>query len=297
MGMDAIEWATELNIPRSSAKFVLVIMAKCAGTDLLCWPSISYLCRATSQNRKTVLENLNRLKDGGYISPCEARRGYSGQVVVYRINLPKTETPDPAPKRDDPENQPGPISAATRPVFDDQQARFFDQPGPKTGHGKVIERSCESKQKKNKAAPAAQEFVLPDWVPLEAWNGYLEMRTKKRKEPTTRARELVLTKLWQLHTEGHDLTAVLDNSTVNGWTDVYAGKSASQIPATAEKRQRVRAAFQGSNDKQKTIADRLTGRHRHEPTDRIVDINPAPYRELDRKFVRPDAAELWQEIR
>jgi hypothetical protein len=61
------------------------------------------------------------------------------------------------------------------------------------------------------------------------------MRKKKRKEPTDYARDLVIAELRKLHREGHDLKTVLDNSTKNGWTDVYAPKggkaqaSASQL--------------------------------------------------------------------
>jgi uncharacterized protein YdaU (DUF1376 family) len=66
-------------------------------------------------------------------------------------------------------------------------------------------------------APAA----LPVWLPEQEWNGFLMMREKNRRRPTERAKELIIKKLDRLRTQGHDPAAVLDQSTINGYTDVY----------------------------------------------------------------------------
>ena len=63
---------------------------------------------------------------------------------------------------------------------------------------------------------------LPDWIPTEAWAGYIEMRKRQKKTPTDRAIELAIAKLGRLKIEGQDIGAVLDQSTSNGWTDLYA---------------------------------------------------------------------------
>lgn len=64
-------------------------------------------------------------------------------------------------------------------------------------------------------------FVLPDWIPAEAWKGYEDMRVRIKKPMTDRARKLVIKELEKLRDVGHDPAAVLDRSTVKGWTDVY----------------------------------------------------------------------------
>lgn len=64
-------------------------------------------------------------------------------------------------------------------------------------------------------------FVLPDWIPAEAWRGYEDMRGRIKKPMTDRARGLVIKELDKLRALGHDPAAVLDRSTVKGWTDVY----------------------------------------------------------------------------
>lgn len=66
--------------------------------------------------------------------------------------------------------------------------------------------------------------ALPEWLPLKAWEGYIAMRKKKRAVMTDRAIELRLADLKSMLDEGQDIAAVLDQSTANGWTDVYPVK-------------------------------------------------------------------------
>lgn len=61
----------------------------------------------------------------------------------------------------------------------------------------------------------------PDWLPAEPWNGFIDMRKRKRANPTARAVAMIFTKLEQLRSEGHDPADVLDQSTLKNWTDVY----------------------------------------------------------------------------
>lgn len=70
--------------------------------------------------------------------------------------------------------------------------------------------------------------ILPDFIPADAWAGYVEMRKKKRAVMTDRARDLRIKDLAALHAQGQDIGAVLDQSTANGWTDVYPVKERRQ---------------------------------------------------------------------
>jgi hypothetical protein len=73
-------------------------------------------------------------------------------------------------------------------------------------------------------------FALPDWIQPDAWKGYEDMRGRIRKPMTDRARKLVIKELEKLRDEGHDPAAVLDRSTLKGWTDVYALKGEAAMP-------------------------------------------------------------------
>ncbi len=73
-------------------------------------------------------------------------------------------------------------------------------------------------------AQAPKVLPLPDWIPLEAWDGYAEMRKKIRKPMTERAKGMVFKALEAMKAKGHDVGSVLDQSTKNTWIDVYEPK-------------------------------------------------------------------------
>jgi len=68
-------------------------------------------------------------------------------------------------------------------------------------------------------------YALPDWVPLDAWNSYVEMRQKIRRPLTEKAKYLQVKKLAELVNEGQDPEAVLNNSVANSWQGLFPVKS------------------------------------------------------------------------
>ena len=66
--------------------------------------------------------------------------------------------------------------------------------------------------------------AYPDWLPVPEWEGYIAMRKKKRAVMTDYALERRLKDLKAMLDEGQDIAAVLDQSTMNSWTDVYPVK-------------------------------------------------------------------------
>lgn len=86
----------------------------------------------------------------------------------------------------------------------------------------------QEKKAKPPAAPAALPEP-PDWVPADAWTGFVDMRRKERHPLTARAAKLVLGELTRLKADGHDPGAVLDQSTRNGWRDVFALRKQPQL--------------------------------------------------------------------
>lgn len=62
---------------------------------------------------------------------------------------------------------------------------------------------------------------IPDWVPVEPWNGFIAMRRRKGANPTPRAVELLIKHLGELDQAGAPPGRVLDQSTRKNWTDLY----------------------------------------------------------------------------
>lgn len=63
--------------------------------------------------------------------------------------------------------------------------------------------------------------TFPDWMPTEAWVGYVEMRKKIKKPMTPRAEQLAINTLDKLRQQGQDVGAVLDQSTLNSWQGLF----------------------------------------------------------------------------
>jgi len=181
MSVEAITWALKQPVSQSSTKFVLVALANCAdGRSFECYPSIAYLCDATSQNRKTVIDNIRRLVDDGYIIDTGERRGRTASIKQYRLNVgavpkpvrlkhPENGTAKESQKRDYlaetvPETEllsdteTGTTQEEAVPFSDGSSPVFGHEAVPKTGHGTVSEPSTNRQEDARECAsppPAA----------------------------------------------------------------------------------------------------------------------------------------------
>lgn len=88
MSVAAVKWAYLQDIDRSTTKFILVTLANLVRHDDELWEvyaSVEFLAQATSQNRKTVLESLKRLREAGYIRDTGRTAGGNGCVPIYLL--------------------------------------------------------------------------------------------------------------------------------------------------------------------------------------------------------------------
>ena len=81
----------------------------------------------------------------------------------------------------------------------------------------------EEKKGKRARAPAGP-FVLPDWIPADAWAAFMETRKTKKAKSTDYALGLIVKALEGFSAAGHDPVDILNNSIKSGWSDVYAPK-------------------------------------------------------------------------
>lgn len=80
----------------------------------------------------------------------------------------------------------------------------------------------EPKTKANGAKPAADAaFELPDWVPKEQWDAWIEARKKKRNAPTTFAMRLAVSRLEQWREDGQSPAKILAEAAFGGWTGLH----------------------------------------------------------------------------
>jgi hypothetical protein len=81
---------------------------------------------------------------------------------------------------------------------------------------------------KTKIPPKAVE--PPDWVPLQAWNDYMDMRREIKKPMTEKAQILAFKKLAKLKARGHPPEEVLNQSVMNSYQGLFEVKDLNLQP-------------------------------------------------------------------
>lgn len=102
--------------------------------------------------------------------------------------------------------------------------------GTDTGKGPLTERERGTERGTGTKEPPTP-FILPDWIPLEAWNGFVDMRQRMRKPMTERAKALTVLELQKLKDQDarNEPGAVLDQSVRRSWQGVFALKVDGQV--------------------------------------------------------------------
>ena len=105
-----------------------------------------------------------------------------------------------------------------------ERVRKYRERMKRTGNVSVTaqetDTDTEEEQDQEQKKGRAKKLALPDWLEPDAWSDWHTFRNS-RKGWTTRARELSLRKLTQLHDTGHDPRAVIEQSIERGWTGLF----------------------------------------------------------------------------
>lgn len=179
---------------------VLGIITAHVNKGATCYPSQSRIADMLGISRPTVNGYIKTLEDRGYIKKKRQTRGNGSETsCLYTVlyDLPPVENPD-TPCRNI--QQPLSSSCSTPPV------------DPKVDtHNKPMEQT-----KLN-----IEGFLLPEWIDPEEWKGFEELRRKKKKPLTDRARTMHVNKLKELQVQGYDPAAVIQQSIMRGWDSFY----------------------------------------------------------------------------
>lgn len=87
MANEALAWAQSVKVGSSSAKFVLIMLARFAKADneYRCFSSNEALVEVTELDRKTVINALKYLVDGGFLKDTGERGGKTRRMPVYKL--------------------------------------------------------------------------------------------------------------------------------------------------------------------------------------------------------------------
>jgi hypothetical protein len=128
------------------------------------------------------------------------------------------------------------------------------------------------KPRTKKAVPDAGAVdALPTWLPVDAWTAFLEMRKKIKKPATEYAQKLLLKKLAAFYANEFDPLQILNQSTLNGWQDLYAPK---EIGAALRGQFAQRPPVADQNRANNAEALRLLGQPMFSDDDMTIEATP-----------------------
>lgn len=232
-------------------KAVLAYFAERAnddGSDI--WASKQRIADEIECTKQTVISTVKSLEADGLIAVTGHRKTQGGYTVIYRIDLtaiaalPETKqsndltsqgvkpVKDIDPSSTEAVNQFDRYESEPVKEFDPDQSKSLTQTVLEPSNDVVVTIVPTTSRRPRAVQP---EVDIPDWIPVTPWLAYLEMRRKKHAAPTPHAIGLLITKIERLRDGGHDPGAVLDQSTLNNWTDIY--------PIKEQKNEQARHSF------------------------------------------------------
>ncbi len=83
--------------------------------------------------------------------------------------------------------------------------------------------------------------MVPEYVDVDAWSGYVEMRRSMGKSApfTKKAEELTLRKLEDFYRQGYDVNHILETSIERSWRGVFLTNDTPRRPQTQQEKQNV----------------------------------------------------------
>ena len=89
----------------------------------------------------------------------------------------------------------------------------------------AIDHKSESKEFKSKELRETRLIIppiqIPDWIPVDAWNDFVDSRKKLRKPLTQGAIKLAISTLSKLKSEGNDPKEVIEQSILSGYSGLF----------------------------------------------------------------------------
>jgi uncharacterized protein YdaU (DUF1376 family) len=119
------------------------------------------------------------------------------------------------------------------PVTKNQEPRTSNQE-PKESNSK--EPKSKTMRETRLIIPPVQ---VPDWMPVDAWNDFVESRRKIRKPMTQNAIKLAISTLSKLKSEGNNVQEVIEQSILCGYSGLFPVSKGKKQSVTDQNRSAV----------------------------------------------------------
>jgi hypothetical protein len=223
---------------------VALTLATYADKENYCYPSIALLMEDTGLSNRCVIDCLRELEIQKVISADRS----NGRHTYYTFTMDDYAGPVNVRTETSGMQSGSPVNVKQQPVNVKQQPVNMTTEDCREVHTnsqlttKELPLTANKGKVKKESVWDISKIVLPVFIDHDSWSGFIEMRIAKKKPiQTERTANLILKDLTAWNLKGLDCNKALDNSTKNGWTDVYEPKD--QFQAKGQNKGNVNAAF------------------------------------------------------
>jgi hypothetical protein len=209
---------------KGSTLIVFLALADWSDPNGMSWPSIATLALKTRQSERNTQYCIRELEQDGYLKIVK-RKETSSQYVIDILKLEGGAKIAPVPDegvqsategvQNSAENL---RSVAPNTLVIRQQEHTLNTKPLIEGFSLVPEESNGKPQKRIRVL----ELNLPEWLPIDEWNGWIEMRVKMRKAATDLAKKYAIEELDALRISGQNVREVIRKAITKNWLSFYA---------------------------------------------------------------------------
>lgn len=230
MSLSATRWAWQTSNLDPPAKLVLLALADRANNQGKAWPSMTTIQKNTGLDQRTVRKAIMRLQQRKLIIDTGERTGKTARVVVYQMPFQKEpgnggknahiNGGKNAPIRTEKSEE----NHMTRPVETKEAAK--SEIGNRY---KFVPRTIRIINIHNARAREEVDPSLPEWLPQDSWDDWIEHRKTIGHPVSDSAQRAVIRMIDRLRQDGHDPGEMIDHSIIHGWRGIFPTKKS---PAT-----------------------------------------------------------------
>jgi hypothetical protein len=209
MSYQAIDWVLRHSRTTLGSRLILLTIAHHMNSDGTCHPSLGLLASETKISKRQIQRLLPRLERRGELVVSRTRgRGKPNSYQLPKLEEKVTHDVTFLERKGD-------ILNPKKVTFSTIKGDIFDP--------LIRKEHIELKDEQYTLTPPTPSF--PDWIPVDAWNGFVEMRKRTKHPLTERATRIAIRELTKLRDQGQDPAEVLDQSTFQDWRGLFPVRS------------------------------------------------------------------------
>lgn len=236
MSFQAMTWAVDQEL-KTNEKMVLVMLANCSNHHTgQCNPSHKRLAKECGMSISTLKRCIEKLEEAGFLTIQHREQDGVSLPNQYHLNIgftPETPSSDcegsvQSERGVGSERADGSVQSelgvgSERATKQEYNQEVYKQEYNHKENGGISVPAVLPKQKQAKQDKNADLGPLPEWIPVDAWMAFVEMRTAMgaKGKLTPNAAKLIIGELEKLRNQGQDVGGVLNQSTINNWRGVF----------------------------------------------------------------------------